>query len=257
MVFNLWNSRELILRLVQRDLSVRYRQSILGYVWAVIPQIVTVGIFVYISKSRLIDTGTTDMPYVLHVLWGLTIWQLFTSCLVAATNSLVNAGSLVTKVNFCKETLVIATIGPALFDFAIRLTLVVLVMIFMGFVPSLSALYLPFILMSVLILAIGLGFFFAIINLIFRDMGSILNVILTFGIFLAPIVYATPNADDASLLFYLNPFSPILITSQHMLIGAQLSFLNAYLIVNVIAVMIFVMGWRTFHLTIPRVTERA
>jgi len=121
MIKELINSGELIWRLILRDISVRYRQSVLGYAWAIIPAVVTVGISAFLTGSRVVSIGATAIPYVAYALWGISLWQLFSGCLTACTNSLAHSGSLVTKIHFAKEALVIAALGQPLFDFLIRL----------------------------------------------------------------------------------------------------------------------------------------
>lgn len=257
MVKSVWQSRELILRLMKRDFSVRYRQSLLGYVWAVLPQIVTVALFTFLAKHRVFDMGETSLPYVLHALWSLSVWQLFSSCLVGSTNSLVNAGSLVTKINFTKEALVFASVGQAGIDFLIRLLPITAVFIWYGYLPSIQALAIPLILILVIMMALGIGFFMAILNLVFRDAGNAISMILTFGMFLAPILYPPPIREPFALVNTLNPFSPLVIATQELLAGQTLSQMTALPVAAGIAIMVFLLGWRVFYITLPRIAERA
>jgi lipopolysaccharide transport system permease protein len=97
MINELADSRRLIWLLILRDLSVRYRQSMLGYLWAVIPQIVTVGAFAMLNAWRVVPMGNTTIPYVIYAAWGISVWQLFAGCLSACTASLASAGSLAVR----------------------------------------------------------------------------------------------------------------------------------------------------------------
>lgn len=250
-------SRELVLRLAQRDISVRYRQSLLGYVWAVAPQLVTVGIFAFLARYRVFDMGESAMPYLVHALWSISVWQLFSVSLVNCTNSLVNAGSMVTKINFPKESLVVAATASAVIDFAVRLVPVFLVMLWVGFVPSANIVFVPLILLLVLLFALGIGFVFSIVNLVVRDMGNMVSMVMTFGMFLAPILYPPPVTEPFSLVNYLNPFSPLLIATQDLLAGGGLSQPLSLVLSALLAVTSFLVGWRVFRITLPRVTERA
>lgn len=250
---DLLSSRELIWRLVLRDISARYRQSALGYLWAILPTIATVTIFAFLTSSRTIPIGETPMPYVAYALWNIGVWQLFTSCLISCTNSLVGAGSLVSKVKFPKEALVIAALGQPLFDFLIRLVPVTLVFTWYGVTLSWQAIFLPLILAPAVLLALGLGLLFSIINLVLRDIGNALGVILTFGIFLAPILYPPPTRWPSMLVNVLNPFSPILIASQDLIAHGALSMPKSFLFSCLFSVLMFFLGWRLFRIAIPRV----
>ena len=257
MVRDLWGSRELIQRLVLRDFSVRYRQSVLGYFWAVVPQLVTVGIFAFLTRYRVFDMGQPELPYLVHALWSISLWQLFSVSLVGCTDSLVNAGSLVTKVNFPKEAIVISSAATACVDFAIRLVPILIAMAFLGFIPSLNALFILPIVLLVLMLAIGLGFILSVINLVVRDMGNMVAMVMTFGMFLAPILYPPPTREPFSLVNVLNPFSPLLIATQESLAGSTWSHPLAFAMSALLALFLFLLGWRVFRITLPRVAERA
>ncbi|WP_459917455.1 ABC transporter permease [Desulfocicer niacini] len=257
MFSELWGSRELIWRLMIRDISVRYRQSVFGYVWAILPQIVTVAIFTYLSQHRVLDIGQTQLPYIVHALWSISVWQLFSTCLTGCTNSLVNAGSLVTKANFPKESLVVASIGQAIFDFLIRLLPVTIVIFWYGFVPSWHIIFIPCLLFFIIMMAIGVGFILSIINLALRDVSNAVSIMLTFGIFLSPILYPPPMQEPLSLINWVNPFSPLLISTQEFLSGVPLSYPYIMSLVMIGAMILFMMGWRIFHITMPRIAERA
>jgi lipopolysaccharide transport system permease protein len=256
-ISELLNSRELIWRLILRDVSARYRQSILGYLWAVLPSIATVSVFTVLTQSRTIPVAETSLPYVAHALWSISVWQLFAGCLSGCTNSLANAGSLVSKVNFPKEALVMATIGQPLLDFMIRLILVALV--FIGYeVPFRGQMiFVPFILLPVILLATGLGLVLSIINLVLRDIGNILSMALTFGMFLAPVLYPPPTMWPSNLINILNPLSPLLIASQDVIAHGSLLQPVAFLFSCLFSVLVLLVGWRLFRLAIPRVSTYA
>jgi lipopolysaccharide transport system permease protein len=248
------NSRELIWRLILRDVSARYRQSLLGYLWVVLPSIVTVSVFAALTQSRTIPVAETSLPYIFYALWSISVWQLFAGCLSACTNSLANAGSLVSKVNFPKEALVIAAIGQPLLDFIIRLVLVAFVFVWYGIPLKAQMIFVPLILLPVILLATGLSFVLSIVNLVLRDIGNLLGMTLTFGMFLAPVLYPPPTTWPSSLINILNPFSPLLIASQDVIAYGSLSRPQSFLFSCLFSVLVFLAGWRFFRLTIIRVS---
>jgi lipopolysaccharide transport system permease protein len=257
MVRDLIRSRELIWRLVVRDLSVRYRQSILGYTWAILPAIVMVAVFTFLSRTRVLAIGQTSFPYVSYTLWSIGIWQLFSGSLQACTNSLTTAGSLVTKINFPKEGLIFGAIGQPLFDFLVRLIPVIIVFIWQGVLPPWQALFLPFVFVPILLLALGFGFVFAIGNLILRDIGSLLGLVLAFGMFLAPVLYPPPVRWPFVLINTLNPFSPLLIATQDLIGTGHLSMPGTFIFACLFASLVFFIGWRFFRTAICRIAEKA
>jgi len=257
MLSELWQSRELIWRLMYRDFAARYRQSVLGYLWAVIPPVVMVIVFTYLTTKRVLPIGQVPVPYPVFALWSISIWHLFANSLLACTNSLVSAGPLVTKINFQKSSLVVAAPGQAMFEFLIRLIPIAAVMIWYEVLPSWQMIFVPAILAILILMAIGLGFFLSILNLAIRDIGSVVGMFLTFGMFAAPVFYPPPVTFPFSLVNVLNPVSPFLIASQDLLAYGEVRHWDLLGGGIAFAVMLFLVGWWVFRLTMPRVAERA
>lgn len=257
MLADLVESRQLIWLLILRDISVRYRQSILGYVWAVVPPIATVGVFAFLHASRVLPIGETKIAYVAYALWGISVWQLFAGCLSSCTASLVSSGSLVTKVNFPREALVIAALGQPVFDFLVRLVPVTIVFVWYGVVPTWGVLLVPLVLLPILALALGFGFILSIANLVIRDTGNALGTVLTIGMFLTPVLYPPPVRWPFYLVNLLNPLSPLLTASQDLIAEGFLTRPEIFVVACALSVALAFGGWRAFRVTIPRVAGHA
>ena len=246
-------SRRLIWLLILRDLSIRYRQSILGYVWAVVPQTATVAVFAFLHASRVLPIGETKIPYIAYSLWGISIWQFFAGCLTNCANSLTASGSLVTKINFPREALVIAALGQPAFDFVVRLIPIIAVFIWCGVLPSWESMFMPLLLVPVVLLALGLGFVLSIANLVIRDTANALGTALTIGMFLTPVLYPPPVRWPFYLINLCNPLSPLLAASQDLIAEGFLTRPNMFAAACVFSVILFLAGWRAFRITIVRV----
>jgi len=252
MFAELIESRRLIWLLILRDISVRYRQSILGYLWALIPQLATVAVFAFLHASQVLPIGATRIAYVAYALWGISVWQLFAGCLSNCTTSLVLSGSLMTKVNFPREALVMAALGQPVFDFFVRLLPVIAVFVWHGVIPSWGIIFLPFMLLPVVLLALGLGFVLSIANLVIRDAGNALGTVLTIGMFLTPVLYPPPVRWPFFLVNFLNPLSPLLTATQDVIADGFLSRPAMFAVACLFSVILALLGWRAFRVTIPR-----
>jgi lipopolysaccharide transport system permease protein len=257
MVRDILSHRGLIWHLAVRDVSVRYRQSFFGYLWAILLPVPTVAVFAFLAKTQTIPIGETSFPYVVYALWSLGVWQLFAGCLMACTNSLVNTGSLVGKINFPKEALVTAAMGLPLFDFVVRLVAVTIVFLWYEIAPKWQLVFLPLTVIPAVFLALGLGLILSLANLVLRDVGHILGVVLTFGTFLSPVLYPPPARWPFSLINIANPFSPLLIASQDLIAHGALTMPAAFLISCVCSTVVFLFGWRLFRVMMPRVAQHA
>jgi lipopolysaccharide transport system permease protein len=257
MVKELTESLRLIRLFMVRDISVRYRHSVLGYFWAVIPQLATVGVFAFLHASQVLPMGRTRIPYSAYAVWGISVWQLFAGCLSGCTASLVSGGSLVTKLNFPKEALVIAALGQPVFDFFIRLVPVIAIFIWCGVMPSRGAVLIPVVLLPVIFLALGLGFVLSIANLVIRDTGNALGMILGMGMFLTPVLYPPPVRWPFYLVNFLNPLSPLLTATQDLIAAGSLAHPELFAASCFLSLALSLGGWRAFRLTLPRVAGHA
>jgi lipopolysaccharide transport system permease protein len=257
MINELLASRRLIWLLVKRDLSVRYRQSLLGYLWAVIPQIATVGAFTLLNAWRVVPMGKTAIPYVLYAAWSISVWQLFAGCLSACTASLSSSTSLVTKINFPRESIVVAAIGQPIFDFLVRLVPVFGVFAWYRFAPSWTLVFLPIALFAIVVLALGLGFILSIANLVLKDIGNALGTALTIGMFLTPVLYPPPVRWPFMLINVLNPVSPLLSTTHDLIAIGSLATPGSFAAAWCFCLITFVLGWRVFRAAILRAAAYA
>lgn len=250
---DLGESRRLVWLLIVRDISVRYRHSILGYAWAVAPQIATAAVFAFLHSARVLPIGETKIPYLAYSLWGLSVWQLFAGCVTNCANSLTASGSLVTKVNFPREAVVIAALGQPVFDFSIRLIPISAVFLWYGVWPAWQSAFMPILLIPVVLLALGAGFLLSIANLVVRDTANALGMALTLGMFVTPVLYPPPVRWPFSLINLLNPLSPLVTASHDLIAGSFLSRPEMFAAASVFATALALMGWRVFRITILRV----
>ena len=249
--------RGVVWQLVRRDLLVRSRQSLFGYVWMLVLPLLPVALFTALAGYRVLDLGATALPYPLFALCNVTLWQLFAGSLIAVTASLANAGSLVTRLEFPRECVLVAALGQPLVEFVVRLPLVAAGFVWYGIAPGAGTLLLPLLLPPLLLLALGLGFVLAIFNLVVRDAASVLGIALTVAMLLAPVLYAPPADWPFELVNVLNPVSAFLIAAQALLAGVAPGNAVALALATLFALLACLLGWRVFALALPRVLERA
>jgi lipopolysaccharide transport system permease protein len=256
MVQELIASRELTWRLFLRDFSARYRQSVLGYLWAVVPVLVTVATFTWLNRARVLPIAGTSLPYPVFVLLGMTIWQLFAGGLTGATQSLVNAGSLITKINFPRETLVLAAFGQSVFEFIVRAALVAAAFLLYRVTPCWTVILIPLAMLPLCLFTLALGFVFSLLNGVLRDAGQMITFLLTFWMFLTPVVYPAPTQGAKTLINVLNPVSPFVIATQDLTSRGYLTQPGNFAIGCLVSMAAFLLAWRIFHLTETRIAER-
>lgn len=256
MALELINSRELIWRLFIRDFSARYKQTVLGVLWAIIMPLAMVGTFWFLKRSGVLNIGQVEIPYAAYALLGLTIWQLFAGGLVACSNSIVAGGSMVVKINFPKETLVIASLSQALLDTLIRLVLVIIVFVFYRIVPAWTVILFPLSLVPLLLLTLGLGFMLSLLNVLLRDVANIVTLATTFLLFLTPVLYPTPQAGLFQLFTEYNPLAALVTGPRDLVVSGYLTDPTSFAWASILSVVLFFLFWRVFHVAEMRMAER-
>jgi lipopolysaccharide transport system permease protein len=252
----LTDNRELIWRLFLRDFHARYRQTLLGLAWAIIVPLIAVGTFVLLNRSGVLDIGEISVPYPLYALLGLTVWQVFAGGLVVSSNSLVGAGSMVVKVDFPRETLVVAAFGQVTVEFLVRLALLVGLCIYHGFVPPVAALWFPITLVPLVLTTLGLGFVLALINVVVRDVANIVVFVTNFLLFLTPVLYPVPEQGPLAIVSRYNPLAILVRVPSDLVIEGRVREPETFALAAVVSVFFFLFSWRLFVLTEMRMTER-
>lgn len=250
------NSRELVWRLFVRDFLGKYKQSVFGVLWAIIMPLVLVGIFVFLNRAGVLNIGDTGIPYPVYALLGLSIWQLFATGLVASTSSIVQGGSMVVKINFPKESLVIASLAQSLFEFLVRIILLIAVFAFYQVVPSWTMVFLPLALLPLLLLTLGLGLIFALLNVLMRDIANIVTLATIFLLFLTPVLYPAPTTGLFVSINQYNPLAILVTGARELVITGYLTEPLQFAVASFFSLFVFLSSWRIFHLVEPRMAER-
>jgi lipopolysaccharide transport system permease protein len=254
MFVELFESRELIWRLFSRDLSAKYRQSLLGYLWFLLLPFAAIGTFMYLNRVGIVNIDTVDVPYPLFALIGVTIWQLFSVGIVAGTNSIVSAGSMIIKINFPREALVFASMAQSLFEFILKVFLIGVFFIIFKFVPSTAIVFFPLAVLPIIILTTGLSLILSLVNGVLRDTANAVALLSMFLMFLTPVLY--PLSLERAYFLRLNPLVPLINAPRDLIIYGQIREPISFVVASLIAIIVFFVAWRIFHLVETKIPER-
>jgi ABC-2 type transport system permease protein len=226
----IWLYRELLVGLTRKELKVKYKNSILGFLWSMLNP-ASVLLVYYVVFQLILKNG---VPYfAIYLIAGILVWNVFSVGLLGACTSVVGNASIVKKVFFPREILALASVGAALVHFFLQT--LVLVIFLAAFQRGPAIAYLPLLipaLMALLLLTAGMGIFLAGINVRLRDTQHLLEVALQVWFWATPIVYQYRLVRDkvishphglkhvAFILWRLNPVTPIVLTFQRAIYGA-------------------------------------
>jgi lipopolysaccharide transport system permease protein len=203
---DVWRYRELFFILAWRDLTTRYKQTVVGVAWAVIRPLVTVAIFtiVFGRVAKLPSDGVA--PYALMVFAGMLPWTLLSTIVGDASNSLLSSANLVGKVYFPRLIVPIAKIVASFADFAVSLVLFFLTMIWFAFLPDWRIIFLPVFIMLGLLASLGPALWLAAMNVKYRDLQFLVPFIIQFGVYVSPVGFSSAAIpQEWRFLYSLNP----------------------------------------------------
>jgi lipopolysaccharide transport system permease protein len=200
-----WHYRELLYFLAWREVKIRYKQAALGAAWAVLQPLMGMLVFTVVF-GRIAGMSTRDVPYPVFVYCALVPWTYFSTVLAQASNSLVGNSNLITKVYFPRMLLPASTAAAGLLDFAISSTVLVVLMAYYHVRPGWQLLLLPFFVVAMIVLTLGVSLLFGAMNVRYRDVKYVIPFMLQLWLFCTPIIYpATIATGWWSALLRLNP----------------------------------------------------
>ena len=219
---DLWRYRELFLILAWRDLSVRYKQTIIGILWAILRPSLTMVVFTVIFNriAKLPSDGSA--PYALMVFAAMLPWSLFSSSLTESSNSLIDNANLIGKVYFPRLIMPAATLITAFVDFLISFTILIGMMIYYQFAPGWHILLLPFFIILALLASLGPGLWITSLNVKYRDFRYVIPFVVQFGLYVSPVGFSSKVVPEQwRLLYSLNPMVGVIDGFRCCILGGE------------------------------------
>ena len=219
---DLWRYRELFYILAWRDISVKYKQTVVGVLWAVIRPFLTMIIFTVIFSrvAKLPSTGAA--PYALMVLAGMLPWTLFSTALGEASNSLISNSNLISKVYFPRLIIPSASVITAFIDFLISFSILVILMIYYKFMPGFQLLFLPVFMILGFLASLGPGLWITALNVKYRDFRYIIPFVVQFGLYVSPVGFSSAIIPMKwRLLYSLNPIAGVIDGFRWCILGHE------------------------------------
>ena len=219
---DIWRYRELFFVLAWRDISVRYKQTIIGIAWAVLRPFLMMVVFTLIfgRVAKLPSDGNT--PYALMVFSAMLPWSLFATSLGEASNSLIGNANLISKVYFPRIIMPAASVVTAFIDFLISFVILVLLMLYYRFLPGWNILLLPVFILMALMASLGPGLWITALNVKYRDFRYIIPFVVQFGLYVSPVGFSSKVVPEQwRMLYSLNPMVGVIDGFRWCILGGN------------------------------------
>lgn len=248
---DLWRYRELFYILSWRDIKVRYKQTVIGLLWAFIRPFLTMIVFTIIFGKIAGMKSEGTAPYAIMVFVGLLPWQFFSTAFSNASESLLSNSSLLSKVYFPRLIVPVSAIITSLVDFLISFIILFLLMIFYQFVPNWQIIFLPIFIFLAILPAIAFGLYIAALNVKFRDFRYVVPFIVQMGLYVSPVGFSSAVIPEKwRVIYYLNPIVGVIDGFRWCIIGDEASYpFTNYFIVSVgVSVVMLVYAIKKFRI---------
>lgn len=215
----IWKYRELFYFLTKRDIKVRYKQTVLGGLWAIIQPFCTMVVF-SIFFGRLAKLPSDGIPYPIFVYAGLLPWTYFANSITNSGNSLVGSANLITKVYFPRVIIPASASLAGLLDFFIAMTILFVMMVYYGLYPGIEIVILPFLIGLTFLCAVGVGLWLSAMNVQYRDIRYAIPFIIQIWMFVSPVIYpASLVTERYKWVLALNPMGGVINAFRACVLG--------------------------------------
>jgi len=203
---DLWRFRELFYILSWRDIKVRYKQTTLGVLWAIIRPLLTMIVFTFVFGRVANMKVDGAAPYAIMVFAGLLPWQFFSNSLTESSNSLIGNEKLITKVYFPRLIIPVSSVITSFIDFLISFAILLVLFVVYNYTPPVEIFYMPLFWIMAFLASFGPGLYLTALNVKYRDFRYIIPFIVQFGLFISPVGYSSSQIPEKwKWLYSLNP----------------------------------------------------
>lgn len=256
MARDLGESRELAWRLAVRDINAQYRQTLLGFLWALLLPLAHTAIWVFLGTSGLLQVGATGMPYPAYVLIGTMLWAIFSDAVNAPLQGAAASRDMLVKVNFAREAIIISGLYQVAFNAVIKLAIIVVAVMLIGVHPDWRLALAPLGIAGLVAIGTTFGLLFVPLGLLYNDVAKGLPLLLQFLMYLTPIVYPIPASGIVRDLLLLNPLAAPIDVTRQWLTGGTTDMLMPFMIAVGASLAFGLALWVVYRLAMPIVIER-
>ncbi|MGD1152451.1 MAG: ABC transporter permease [Syntrophales bacterium] len=237
----LWRYRELLRFLTVRDIKVRYKQTVLGGLWAILQPFMSMVVFT-IFFGILAKIPSDNIPYPIFVYTALLPWQFFSNGISNAANSVVASSNLVSKVYFPRIIIPAASLGSGLLDFFVAFIILIVMMFHYGIYPGWGLFLLPLLMLGVIIATLGIGMMLSALNVAYRDFRYVIPFLVQFWLFATPVIYPSSIIPEHwRWLINLNPMAGLVTSFRSSLLNTAFMWHDLLISLSV-SVVLFIAG---------------
>lgn len=252
-----FEGRDLAYRLFLRDFKASYEASLLGILWVFLPPLATAGVWIFLNDQKVIHVQNTPMAYPAFALCGTMMWSLFTESLTKPMQRYKGAMSMMVKLNFPREALLLTTFYDLFLSILLKLIILIPILWALGYPPGIKWLFAMPAITGLMFIGVSIGIFIAPLGILFNDISRFINLALPFLMYLTPVVYPLSRRGLLGAIQKVNPVTPWLERIRSLLGGYDFTFYDSLLLWFVVALFLFFAGLIAMRIALPIIIERS
>lgn len=254
---DLAGSRELAWQLTVRDYKGQYRQSVLGVLWAFIMPVMNTLVWIFLNMTQVVKIPETGVPYLAYVFAGTMLWSVLVESINMPLMQTQAAKSIMGKINFPKEALLLSGFYKVLSNSLIKLALVLVIVLAVGIRPHPQMLFIPVGILALVVCGFSAGILVTPVGMLYNDVGRGIPLLMQFLMYLSPVVYFTPQLGSLAAVVAYNPLTPLIVNARNAFTGMPFENLPYFFILTGGMCLLGLAGWMVYRFSIPIIVERA
>ena len=250
------SSLVLIWHLFCRDFKAEYRQSLLGYLWALIPVLATTLTWVFLDQQKIVSIESTDLPYPIHVMLGSMLWGIFAKSLTGVMQGFSSGSSVFVKIKCSPLAFSLSGLSKVFFDLLLQCLLLIPAFFVFGIHFSPFILLAPLGMLGLSLLGIAFGLLLIPIASLYHDVSRAATFALGFLMYLTPVVYPVPNEGFASIIVSYNPVTPLIECTRGLLTGSPIYNFVSLGWVFILSLLLILVGIWFLRVSFPHLVTR-
>lgn len=256
-VNSLPQAHELGFRLFKRNLKALYRQSFLGFAWALLPPLATAVLWIFLRSNNVISVQDTGVSYSVFVITGTMLWQVFSEAILAPLTQVIDNKTMLSKINIPREGLLLSGLYQLFFNTLIKILLLACVFLYFHQKISLSSIiFAPIGLFAIVLAGFSIGLLLTPIGMLYQDINRGLGVLLPFFMYLTPTVYPVSREGMIGSIMKFNPIAIFIAQTRNWLTAQPVFDMEFFWVYTFLIILVFLVGLVLYRLSMPIIIER-
>jgi ABC-type polysaccharide/polyol phosphate export permease len=256
-IVDIYSARYVIWRLFVRDFVAQFRQKVFGYFWAVLSPLLAIASFVFMMRTGYLNPGAIDIPYPLFVYIGTGLWGIMIATLQTVSGGLLSNGDLLMRTSVPPIALAVAGLAGLFYSVLINTVVLVLVLLFVGYVPSPAIVLYPVLMLPLIVLGLGMGLVLAVVGTVARDLTTVVISLFTLLMYVTPVVYEAKFGNPIlKAIVNYNPMTYLIEFPRNLVTLGKPEPLMPFVYSSLMTMLVLVLGIHGFYLIKDKVVER-